>query len=97
MTSMLAALDEVLPCSTVSVLENRKSTCSCCVVHIYEATCHNSNLHITSPLQPSNQTKNPSFLFLFFASLAFYIAPCKRRGLLSLPFSEKVNSATKFF
>lgn len=81
------------------VLENRKSSCSCCVVYILRQ--HVTTVTSAPSLlpKPSNQTNKQKSVTLFsvYCLLGLLYCTLQKRGFPSpLPFREKVNSATKF-
>lgn len=93
-----APLGEVSPCSTVSFFGKQEKPSFLLYGLYLEVTCHNSNLHTTFPSQtkPPNKKKIPHLCFLFMAYLTLYCTLQKKRSPPTLPFREKVNSATKF-
>lgn len=93
---MQATLGEVVP-AVLFVTENRKTVVPVVWFIDFEATCHNSNLHSTSPSQTKQPNKkNPSLLFSVYCLLGFLYCTLQKKSPSILPLREGVSSATKF-
>lgn len=78
---MQATLGEVVP-AVLFVTENRKTVVPVVWFIDFEATCHNSKLHSTSPSQTKQPNKKKSLTFVFCLLLTW---------LFILHFAEEVS------